>query len=96
MASLYRAWVSGLSAQGIVRVQVDYDSCKRRLDLAKAARLEQDAVGPLDVSGDRIILEVDPKEADSEMPAGLYLLNEKGSDPEVGNVMLTCRDVHAF
>ena len=96
MASLYRGCASGLSAQGIVRAKVDYDSCKRRLKLSKAARLEQDAVGPLDVSGDRIILQVDPKDADSDLPAGLYLLNEKGSDPEVGNVMLTCHDVHAF
>lgn len=96
MASLYRGWVSGLSTQGIVRAKVDYDSCKRRLKLTKAARLEQDAVGPLDVSGDRIILQVDPEDADSDLPAGLYLLNEKGSDPEVSSVMLTCHDVHAF
>lgn len=77
-------------------MKVDYDSCKRRLQLSKAARLDLEAVGPHDVSGDRIILQVEPEEADGDLAAGLYLLNERGSDPEVGNVMLTCHDVHAF
>jgi len=80
----------------MIQAHVDLDCCKRRLNLSKADRLEQNSVQPQDVNGDRIVLQVDAREADAELPAGLYLLKEKGSDPEVGNVMLTCHDVKAF
>lgn len=95
MASLYRGWVSGIAA-GMVKVRVDLDSCKRRLKLSKAKRMNQDAVQVEDVFEGRIVLHVEPHEADRDLPAGLYLLRETGADPEVANVMLTCDEVQAL